>query len=629
MKKIIILLIALLSISALAENASAQRGKSRILFERSLDSLSSVKFMLLSDQGSHRNPAVKLDSIEAVRLTFPQTMQNRILFLTIKPTNAQNPDLWVDLNNNSVREPNEAIHSKYSLLAIKINKNAITFYGKIDSLQTHLFPTLPNDVKQLLIRSGQEQSICDRINSVDISRSTQMKLLDISGCKLEKVFLGANEELRNLSLDNNRMQLLKAIDLSKLERLSCRNNQLKTLDISGCKNLQTLNCSHNQLKHIKSEQLDNLTNLNYSSNAIDSIELSKFPSLSRLECSKNGIKTLTLTNSKLTHLNCSDNQITLLDLSKTEELKFLNCNKNALYKIIFPKKSQLEHINCFDNHLSSIDISSLPNLKNIDCSKNKLTKIDITTNNNLDKLKANANRLQSIKIDNANKLSQLNLAFNDFSELQLDNCTNLKALDCSNNRISSIGVFKCSELEELNISHNALSSLNISKENKIKSLSCYSNSITADNMALLLANLSASKRADTASVYLLNNNPVKERNDISSAEDVIKKMTNWRIYYVEVDNDTLINVNTVNYPHYDNVYLINLSPAKVRGKSFKLKINGIAPPYNVAIANEKMRIITQYESGASFVDINSLQNGVYNIRVAKEGKASFYNFIKN
>lgn len=628
MKKIILLFIFAISFGLLGELATAQ-SKSSTVFERALDSLESVKFINSYDYGSHRNTSLKLDSLEAVRLTFPHIMLNRILFITLKPTVAFSSELWVDLNNNDIREPNEIIYSSDKMLAIKINKNVMTFYGKIDSLKIHSFASLPRKVKQLLIRGDQERSVCDRINTINISRSTQLKHLDINGSNLEKIIFGNNEELRSLNLDNNRLQLLKVIALNNLEHISCRNNQIKLIDLSKCDKLHTINCSNNQLKQLKLEQLSMLTNLVYSNNLLDNLDLSKFPALTKLNCSNNGIKSLELTNSKLTHLNCSENQLYSLDLSKTNELKSLSCNKNMLNKITFPSKSKLENINCYDNNLTSIELSSLDKLKNIDCSKNKLLQIDITRNNNLENLKANANKLQSIKIDKSNKLANMNLAFNDFTELPLDNCSILKSLDCSNNHISSINISNCAQLEELNVSHNALSALNVNIESKIKSLSCYSNSITADNIAILLANLSATSQSDTFDIYLLNNNPIKERNDISASEDIIKKMSNWRFFYVEVDNDTLINVNTQEYPHFDNVYLINLSSAKHRSNSMKLKINGVAPPYNVAITDENMNIITQYESGASFVDIKTLRNGIYNIRVAKEGKVNFYNFIKN
>lgn len=601
----------------------------RTIFERALDSLPNVKFLNYSNDGSYSAFPMKLDSMEAIRLTFPQIMFNRILFVTLKPTNPNSPGLWVDLNNNDIREPNEVIDTPNKMLAIKINDNVITFYGKIDSLKTYFYSTLPKEVKQVILRKGQEKFVCDRVSTIDISWSTQLKHIDLSGSNLEKIVFGDNEELRSVNLDNNRLQQLEVFDLTNLERIFCRNNNIKMIDVRGCENLSVLNCANNKLKTLKFETLDKLSTLNFANNQLENIDLSKFPALTRVDCSKNGLKTISIPDSKLAYLSCSENLITLLDLSEAKSLTSLLCQKNALYKIIFPKNSKLELVSCHENQLTSLELNTLTNLKSLDCSKNKLTNLDLSANINLENLNANANKLLSVRADKPIKLTRLNLAFNALTDLQLSNFQNIKALDCSNNHISSINLSNSTELEELNVSHNALSALSINRDSKIKSLSCYSNSITADNLALLLANISATKRSDTADIYLLNNNPIKERNDISSSEDIMKKMANWRIFYVEIDNDTLINVNTLDYPHFENVHLINLSPARHRSKAFKLKINGIAPPYNVAITDANMNIITQYESGASFVDIKSLQNGVYNVRVAKEGKANFYNFIKN
>lgn len=601
----------------------------RTVFERALDSLPNVKFLNYSNDGSYSAFPMKLDSIEAIRLTFPQIMFNRVLFVTLKPTNTVSPGLWVDLNNNDIREPNEVIDTPNKMLAIKVNDNVITFYGKIDSLKTYFYPTLPKEVKQVILRKGQEKFVCDRISTIDISWSTQLKHLDLSGSNLEKIVFGDNEELRSVNLDNNRLHQLEVFDLTNLERIFCRNNNIKMIDVRGCENLSVLNCANNQLKTLKFESLDKLSTFNFANNQLENIDLSKFPALTRVDCSKNGLKTLSIPNGKLSYLSCSENLITLLDLSEANSLTSLFCHKNALYKIIFPKKSKLELVSCHENQLNSLELNTLTNLKTLDCSKNKLTNLDLTANKNIENLNASANKLLSLRANQASKLTKLNIAFNDLTDLQLSNFKNIKVLDCSNNHISSINLSNSTELEELNVSHNALSSLNIDRGSKIKSLSCYSNSITADNLALLLANLSATKRSDTADIYLMNNNPIKERNNIAASEDIMKKMANWRIFYVEIDNDTLINVNTVDYPHFDNVHLINLSPARNRSKAFKLKINGVAPPFNVAITDANMNIITQYESGASFVDIKSLKNGVYNVRIAKEGKADFYNFIKN
>ncbi len=602
----------------------------KIVFEKALDSLNEVKLIRYAVDGLYSAFPMKLDSTEAIRLTFPQIMFNRVLFVTIKPSNAASPNLWVDLNNNDIREPNEVIDTPNKMLAIKINDNVITFYGRIDSIKAYFYPTLPKEIKRVILKKGDEKFVCDRINTIDFSKSKSIKHIDLQGSNLEKVIFGDNPKLLTVNVDDNKLKQLDMRFLPALQRISCRNNQIKSLDLRGCDELSEVIFNNNQIKDLTPIINGKIKNINCSSNLLEGIDLSNLQELNKLDCSKNQIKSVLFNNPNLTSLNCNSNLITFLDLTSCTQLTTIYCNKNHIYKISFPKKNQLSYLNCRENQLKSIGLSALTALQNLDCSKNLLPNLDITANKNMLELNCSENKLMSIKFPIKNKLAKLNIANNSFAEINLENLPELISIDCSNNMLSEIKLSHCKKLEDISITNNKIDSLIIDSLPNINRLACYSNQISAEAMSQMLETLITLENEKQGDLLLMNNDPASEGNDLSLVAELMPKLKRWNIYYVELGSDTLINLNIGDKYYYsDNVFLINQYPLpSIKGRNMFLKINGIAPPFNVAITDAESNIITQYESAATLIDIKTLPSGKYSLRIAK-GKPAFYNFIKN
>ena len=209
--------------------------------------------------------ACKKDDIE---ITEPQmTLTNNLGYIELDIIDAES-EVWIDLNNNGIKENNEVISSFHNKYGYSFSSKTVTIYGKVTEL-------------------------------------------DCSGNQLTALDVSKNSALIILECEQNRLTALDVSKNSALTNLECYYNQLKALDVSKNSALKWLNCTGNQL-----------TNLN----------LSKNTNLSVLVCSINHLTELNVSkNSALKWLHCNDNQLTELNVSKNTKLEYLYCYNNNIY----------------------------------------------------------------------------------------------------------------------------------------------------------------------------------------------------------------------------------------------------------------------------------------------------------
>lgn len=145
--------------------------------------------------------------------------------ISVDAAAADRPDVWIDLNNNGVREADEEVKgwgdNPYDrpLYVLNNNEGKVTIYGKV----TLLF--------------------CDfnGIKTLDLSKNNQLEVLNCS----------RNRELTTLEVGNQ----------TKLKRLTAKGVRITTLDVSQNIALEYLNVSATQLSNIdvsKNTQLKDL-----------------------------------------------------------------------------------------------------------------------------------------------------------------------------------------------------------------------------------------------------------------------------------------------------------------------------------------------------------------------------------
>ncbi|WP_152567528.1 leucine-rich repeat domain-containing protein [Porphyromonas canoris] len=239
------------------------------------------------------------------------------------------PDVWIDLNDNDVKDAGEAVTTFGSYQEYTRGSEVFTIYGKVTKLDCH----------------NQE------LFGLDVSDNPALAWLGCYNNKLTDLDVSDNTALKVLYCDGNRIETL---DLSKntlLEYLNCFDNLLTTLDMSKNPALKGLRCNHNELSDL---------------------DVSGNPALESLKCENNKLSALDVSkNTDLMVLYCDKNKLTTLDVSKNILLKVLNCFKNQLVALDVSKNTALEHLDCYVNNLTSLDLSNNKNLTVFGCDNNK------------------------------------------------------------------------------------------------------------------------------------------------------------------------------------------------------------------------------------------------------------------
>ncbi len=197
------------------------------------------------------------------------------IIIGVNAASADQADVWIDLNNNGVKDDGEAVTSAEIgiLTEYTLGAQSITLYGKVSQFDC-----------------GSNQ-----ISSLDVTQNISLHYLYCNGNQLSSLDVSQNINLTMLYCYSNQLSNLNISTNINLTSLICSSNQLSTLDISENIKLKTLNCAENLI-----------ANLDFSQN----------PALTRLSCNGNQLKSLILDQkTKLISLNCKDNQLTNLNVA--------------------------------------------------------------------------------------------------------------------------------------------------------------------------------------------------------------------------------------------------------------------------------------------------------------------------
>ncbi len=256
---------------------------------------------------------------------------------------ADRSDVWIDLNNNGVKDSGESITKfgfEWSIdrnIFSSANSKTVTLYGKVTGLDCSF-----ND-----------------LTTLDLSQNTALRSLTCA------------------------FNYLKVLDLSKntaLTDLICNENALTSLDISKNTALINLDFGKNKLKSLDVSRNAALKSLSFLANELTALDVSKNGALEVLNGSINKFTVLDLSkNVLLKRLDCRDNQLTVLDLSKNTALEELYCGENKLTVLDLSKNTALKNLTCHDNQLTKLDVSKSPSISELTIYKNNISGINMTT----------------------------------------------------------------------------------------------------------------------------------------------------------------------------------------------------------------------------------------------------------
>ncbi len=228
---------------------------------------------------------------------------------------------------------------------------------------------------------------------------TNLVYLWCPGCNIDTMDLSRNTQLENLNCSDNH---LTALDLSKnrkLWRLDCYGNQLKKLDLSKNTKLTELMCGNNPMKALDVRKNTKLKNLWCEESQLSSLDVSRNKALKELGLYRNQLKKLDVSaNTRLEKLYLSYNQLKAIDLSKNARLEVLGLYGNKLTALDLSKNAKLADLNCGGNKLKKLDVSKNKKLVALKCFENQLTALDVSKNKKLGYLIVDGNGIPSLDI---------------------------------------------------------------------------------------------------------------------------------------------------------------------------------------------------------------------------------------
>jgi len=129
--------------------------------------------------------------------------------LFIGAEEADQADVWIDLNNNGVKEEGESITNFTGYVDYTIGSKTITIYGKV----TKLFCS------------------SNALTNIDVTNNTTLQKLQCTNNLLTSIDLSNNTELLSLYCNANLITALDFSNNTKLNEMRCHNNQIKETEM--------------------------------------------------------------------------------------------------------------------------------------------------------------------------------------------------------------------------------------------------------------------------------------------------------------------------------------------------------------------------------------------------------------
>ncbi len=212
------------------------------------------------------------------------TPLNRIfVHYTIGCKKEDEPNVWIDFNNNGKKDEKEAITS-------------FTYHEDKNDVIYHL--ESPKSSEVIVVYGKVTQLLCGplEISALEVSKNTNLVAL---GC------------------DNNNLTELDVTKNTNLVTLNCSNNKITALDVTKNTNLVTLNCSNNKITALDVTKNTNLVTLNCDNNELTELDVTKNTNLEEIYCYHNSLTELGITkNANLRNLWCYTNKLDKTNMEK-------------------------------------------------------------------------------------------------------------------------------------------------------------------------------------------------------------------------------------------------------------------------------------------------------------------------
>lgn len=246
----------------------------------------------------------------------------------------------------------------------------------------------------------------------------------------------------------------------------------------------------------------------------------------------------------------------------------------------------------------------------------------------------NTRNLTGLNASNNTGLLFIDCYDNYISNINLNGLTSLNSLSCAfDSVLTNLNVSGLDSLVNLHCGGNLLTNLDISGLKRINWLVCFSNQFSACSLDSIFHQLPQRSISDDAKIYIRANqetNPGAE-----TCRDTIATNKNWKVLnYIIEDNSELPIVNTsYSCPYFS----LDVEELVVNSLNAKVYPNPASNALNIE-CNEKINSAIIYDiSGKELfitketkdIDVSSLNNGIYLLKVITNKGEGSYKVIKN
>ena len=176
--------------------------------------------------------------------------------LYISAAEADKADVWIDLNNNGVKDSGESDILFYDDKDYNLGAQTITIYGKVTGLDCSENSLTTLDVSH---NAALQQLGCytNSLSTLDVTKNTALQQLYCQGNSLTVLDVTNNTALTYLNCRGNLLSTLDVTKNTALQQLYCQGNYLTSLEVTNNTGLEVLYCCGNQIAQAQMEILVN------------------------------------------------------------------------------------------------------------------------------------------------------------------------------------------------------------------------------------------------------------------------------------------------------------------------------------------------------------------------------------
>ncbi|GAB6976157.1 hypothetical protein JCM15124A_10640 [Prevotella falsenii] len=436
--------------------------------------------------------------------------------------------VWVDLNDNGQKDENETIGTwEWYWYSRPRTAKTLKVYGPIIDIDCG---SKDNAIAAINIKNNPHLqklkcTYSEGLTSLDLSENSNLKKVNVSGCKLNSIALPTQTPaLEELDVNDNQLDKLEVPNCTKLLRIDCFKNILtadamqKLVESLPDRSQESIAGRLFVLYSVDEKEKNEILKTSVEQAKGKNWEVKYFTGQIDYEGSDHNRYLTSMPKATLTTDRQSGEWLLNLSVPEQEvDSVWIDLNNNNEYDYgeeqnVFNQTVRLpitgEKINiygklnklvCMDNHLTALNVEECTDLEVLNCSKNKLqalklknnkklkellgyenelTEIDLSENKELVLLSLNTNKLSAVNFDTNNALTTLFVSNNELKELNVKPCINLGTIAFENNQIQEIDLSKNTLIESIYAKKNKLTTLNLKELAKLRMLSCEYNTLS-------------------------------------------------------------------------------------------------------------------------------------------------------